>query len=94
MNAVQEDARKIFVTTPKINTELREAAVRQSASLAESAKKRLRGLRQEVLDACKDMVKDKDVLRQGERELKSIVEEATGRLEKVFAAKQKELMNQ
>lgn len=59
--------------------------------MAESSKKRVREIRQEVLSACKEHLKDRDVLQRSEREVQKIVEDLGSRLEKLVQAKQKEI---
>jgi ribosome recycling factor len=78
----------------RITKEIREAFAKQVASMAESSKKRLREIRQDVMSACKEHLKDRDVLQRSEREAQKIVEALTTRLEKLLQAKQKEITSQ
>lgn len=62
--------------------------------MAENSKKRLREIRQEVMNACKAHLKDRDVLQRSEREAQKIIEALTSKLEKLLQAKQKEITTQ
>lgn len=64
------------------------------AESAEFAKRRLRELRQKVLETLKDQIKDMDAKKQSERLFASRLEKYTASIEKLMLDKQKEILKQ
>lgn len=76
----------------RVTRELRESTAKMVAGIGEQSKKRLRDVRQKVLESCKEEIKDLDTRKQSERELQAHLEKATSGLEKLLSDKQKELL--
>ena len=90
------DGRVIRLVFPQPTEERRKELVKQVQKLGEEAKVAVRNIRRDANDVCKKMKKDslitEDEQRKGEEEMQKITDNAIKEVDKICAAKEKEIM--
>ena len=92
----QNDGDFIRLNIPPLTEERRKNLVKQSHSEAEHAKISLRHARKEAIDFAKELKKDglsEDRERSIEEEIQKTINDYTKKIEKVLAAKEKDIMS-
>ncbi len=90
-NAVLDRQNRILVTVPKPTKELREQMAKHFSTITEQSKRRLRELRNEIINSLKSDIKDKSAMRQLEDKIKQFMDQQTGNLEALLSKKQEEI---
>jgi len=92
----QNDGDFIRLNIPPLTEERRKNLVKQSHSEAEHAKISLRHARKEAIDFAKELKKDglsEDRERSIEEEIQKTINDYTKKIEKILAAKEKDIMS-
>lgn len=92
-----DDGKSIRLTFPVPTEERRKELVKQAKALLEEAKVTMRNERRDAMDAIKEMKKEnlltEDSQKNAEKEVQKILDNATARVDALFAEKEKEIMS-
>jgi ribosome recycling factor len=90
------DGKLIRLSLPALTEERRKEIVKQLKKMAEEAKIALRNIRRDTIDAVKKQEKDKkiseDDLKRAEKEVQDMTNGFVVKVDEVFAAKEKEVL--
>ena len=90
------DGKVIRLIFPELNEERRKELTKMARKSAEEAKVAVRAIRRDAIEPIKRMKKDslftEDDQRKGEEEMQKITDNAIKEVDKIFAAKEKEIM--
>jgi ribosome recycling factor len=90
------DGKLIRLSLPALTEERRKEIVKQLKKMAEEAKIALRNIRRDTIDAVKKLEKDKkiseDDLKRAEKEVQDMTNGFVVKVDDVFAAKEKEVL--
>ena len=94
--AVDNDGKVIRLIFPELNEERRKELTKVARKSAEEAKVAVRAIRRDAIEQIKKMKKDsaitEDDQRKGEEEMQKITDNAVKEIDKICAAKEKEIM--
>ena len=92
----QNDGKMLRLSFPPLTEERRKDLTKQTEKMGEEAKVALRNIRREANDKCKDMKKKSDMTEDEQKQSEKAVQELTDsyikEVDKVTAAKNKEIM--
>lgn len=92
----QNDGKVIRLIFPELNEERRKELTKMARKSAEEAKVAVRAIRRDAIEQIKKMKKDslitEDDQRKGEEEMQKITDNAIKEVDKICAAKEKEIM--
>ena len=86
------DGQSVRLTVPSLTEERRKEYVRLLSQKMEEARIKVRQTREDVLKKMKNEDYREDDMRRGRDELQKVVDDANGRIEKLMAQKEQELM--
>ena len=90
------DGQLIRLAFPPLTEDRRKEMVKLVKRMGEDAKVAVRNARREANDMLKKLEKDKDIseddLKRGEKEIQDVTDDYVGRVDKVIADKEKDLM--
>lgn len=92
----QNDGKVIRLVFPPLNEERRKELTKVARKSAEEAKVAVRAIRRDAIEQIKKMKKDsaitEDDQRKGEEEMQKVTDNAVKEIDKICAAKEKEIM--
>ncbi len=92
----QNDGKMIRLGFPQLTEERRRDLIKQVHKFAEEGKVAVRNLRREVIDECKEQKKKSEIteddLKDAEKEIQTLTDKATKRIDEMVADKEKELL--
>ena len=92
----QNDGRVIRLTFPKLTEERRKDLVKQVRKYAEDAKVAMRNIRRDGMDYVKKLKKNSEITeddqKKAEKDLQTLLDKYTKKVDEALAAKEKELM--
>ena len=92
----QNDGRVIRLTFPQLTEERRKDLVKQVRKYAEDAKVAMRNIRRDGMDYVKKLKKNSEITeddqKKAEKDLQTLLDKYTKKVEEALAAKEKELM--
>ena len=95
--APSDDGKSIRLTFPVPTEERRKELVKQAKALLEDTKVSMRNERRDAMDALKNMKKEnlltEDTLKNAEKEVQRILDNATKDVDEMFNVKEKEIMS-